>query len=79
MSRNKVISKFERLLFNGVPEQPEYVFQRNSNAIAMNRKRGMPAKNTPKRPQTDTKRTGYIEYDLEKGICNYISTLESPE
>lgn len=42
MSKSKIIRRFERFMFHGVPERPEPTFQRNDHASYTERQTGKP-------------------------------------
>lgn len=42
MSTSKIVRKFERFLFKGVPEQPEHTWERNDNSLVAMRQTGKP-------------------------------------
>ena len=76
MSRSKVISKFERLLFKGVPEQAENVYQRDDHSYPQKRKRGMSQTSADFDVDSLSEESlGYLKYDLKKGEIEYVTTL----
>jgi hypothetical protein len=72
MSNSKNIRKFERLLFNGIPEQPEPAYERNDYAnVSMRHTGKAQASVTPDSPKNAVV-LGHFVYDREKETTVYI-------
>ena len=74
MRNSKVIRKFERLLFDGVPEQPESAFERDDYSHVSMRKTGkssLGSTNDSNSFSSESEIIGYFTYDFEKGSEKY--------
>ena len=75
MTTSKITRKFERLLFKGIPEQPEHNWERNENSNVALRVTGRPpsssANNCSSRIVTGES-VGYFLYDDDKQTEEFI-------
>lgn len=66
MNSSKITRKFERLLFNGIPEHPEHNWERNEYSNVSIRLTGKPrALSSNSKISKETKIWGYFEFDHE--------------
>lgn len=71
MSNSKSIRKFERLLFNGIPEQPEPAYERNDYANVSMRQTGKAQASTTADTPKNAVILGHFLYDREKETATY--------
>jgi hypothetical protein len=69
--------KFERLLFEGVPEQPEAMWERNDYSHVMMRKTGKPQVLFQHVPNPTALIVGTFTFDHIKQEENYVSNLDN--
>jgi len=78
MSKSRIIRKFERFLFKGVPEQAETVWQKDDNANATVRETGK-SQESRKGYHTilgNNDSLGYFEYDFDTNKEIFHSTID---
>ncbi|WP_316849629.1 hypothetical protein [Pedobacter agri] len=73
MSNSKAIRKFERLLFRGIPEQPEHTYERDQNSIVTSRLTGKSQNENRIRRSQKTNVIGYVTYDFEAQTEKYTA------
>lgn len=70
--------KFERLLFDGIPEQPEAVYERDDNGFATLRMSGRSLASA-EYDSYEGISMGTYEYDLETGKVTYVPNPSAME
>ena len=66
MNSSKVILKFERLLFNGIPDHPEHNWERDQNSNVSIRVTGRSrSTKSPVSIDSNTQVWGYFDLDFE--------------
>ncbi|MET3980677.1 hypothetical protein ABIB62_003281 [Mucilaginibacter sp. UYP25] len=77
MTTSKITRKFERLLFKGIPEQPEHNWERNENSNVAARVTGRPPSpfvgNSSRNCEGEL--VGYFLYNNEKQTEEFISEI----
>lgn len=72
MSNSKVVRKFERFLFNGVPEQPEPTWERDDNTHVYMRQTGKPQTSSHNFDLNESCLViGHFKYDFENNTEKY--------
>jgi hypothetical protein len=71
MNNSTMTRKFERLLFDGVPEQPEAVYERDDNGIITWRMSGRSLDSSDYAGKPGISMGSY-QYDLETGKVTYV-------
>jgi hypothetical protein len=69
--------KFERLLFHGVPEQPETIWERDDNTHVSMRKTGRAQTLSEEDDTEDFVPVGRFQYDFKSGKITYIPLTEN--
>jgi hypothetical protein len=76
MRNSKIIRKFERFLFKGIPEQPEPVWERDDNANVFMRQTGKSQSSSSGSDiSTDSQLIGTFTYNLEDQSELYQSNI----
>lgn len=76
MSTSRLTRKFERFLFNGVPEQPEPIWERDANTNVSVRHTGKSQSISDYSDHSsETKVIGYFTYNFEKEEETYVSNV----
>ena len=75
MSSSKINRKFERFIFNGIPEYPEPIWERDANTIVTVRYTGMSQEVAQNNFHLDASEDiGYFTYDFENETEEFIET-----
>ena len=72
MSSSKAIRKFERLLFKGVPEQPEHNYERDQNSIVTSRLTGKSQNMGNGRLSNQSNIIGFVSYDFKNQTETFV-------
>jgi len=72
MSTSRITRKFERFLFNGIPERPEPIWERNANTYVSVRHTGQ-AQTCSEQTNDESKIIGYFTYDFKEQTEEYTS------
>lgn len=76
MQNSRVIRKFERFLFKGIPEQPEPTWERDDNTYVEMRQTGKAqASSENTEISCESKVVGEFFYDYEKQTEKYVSNI----
>lgn len=78
MNNSIMTRKFERLLFDGIPEQPEAVYERDDNGNVNMRMSGR-ALASEEYDSKDSIAIGTYKYDLELGKITYVPNASAME
>lgn len=78
MNNSIMTRKFERLLFDGIPEQPEAVYERDDNGITNWRMSGRSLA-SEEYDSKDGISMGTYQYDLETGMVTYVPNASAME
>ena len=76
MNNSIMTRKFERLLFDGIPERPEAVYERDDNGIVSLRMSGR-ALASEEYDSKDEISMGTYHYDLEAGKVTYVPNADA--
>lgn len=76
MSTSRITRKFERFLFNGIPEQPEPIWERDSHTNVSVRHTGRSQAASDYNNSGESKLIGYYTYDFEKELESYTSLVK---
>jgi|HubBroStandDraft_2_1064218.scaffolds.fasta_scaffold306927_1 hypothetical protein len=75
MMNSRIIRKFERFLFKGIPEQPESTYERDGNTYATIRETGRSSVKPVEEDGKNFTEVGVFTYDFDKGIESYHSCV----
>ena len=75
MFSSRIIRKFERFLFKGVPEQPESTYERDGNTYAAIRETGKSSVEAIDEDEKNFTEVGEFTYDFAEGKETYKSKV----
>lgn len=79
MNNSRMTRKFERLLFSGVPEQPETVYERNDNSYVVMRQTGRSQNAKSESISKDSQIVGVFTFDHSNQTETYESKIDKQE